>query len=205
MPVSESLFCLELPPTMFKAFWKIVLVGAIAAILVIFYLGLSNNPRAIPSPLVGKKAQPFDAEPLVGEQRVRLQDYRGQWLVVNFWGSWCVSCVSEHRDLMQLAAISRQRGDFAIVGVDFRDTRQGAETFLKRHGNPGYAHAFDPKQKIAIDWGVYGAPESYIVSPDGKIAHKHTGPIYPGWFEKVLLPIIEGKESVETVVDGGAG
>ncbi|MBF0590364.1 MAG: DsbE family thiol:disulfide interchange protein [Magnetococcales bacterium] len=182
---------------MFKSAWKIALLGVIAVILVLFYLGLGNNPRVIPSPLVGKMAQPFDAEPVDGTQRVRLEDYRGTWLVVNFWGSWCVSCISEHRDLMQLAAIARERGDFSIVGIDFRDTREGARTFMKRHGNPGYHHAFDPKQKIAIDWGVYGAPESFIVTPDGKIALKHTGPIYPGWFEKVLLPRIEGRETGE--------
>ncbi|MBF0589821.1 MAG: DsbE family thiol:disulfide interchange protein [Magnetococcales bacterium] len=179
---------------MFTSFWKWALLGVIFAILLLMALGLGNNPRDIPSPLVNRLAPVFDAESLQDpKKRVRLADYRGKWVVVNFWGSWCGSCVVEHRDLIQLAMRARVRGDFAIIGIDFRDTREGGLSFLRRYGNPGYLHAFDTRQKIAIDWGVYGAPESFLIDPEGMIRLKHTGPIYKGWFEKVLLPHLGGK------------
>ncbi len=172
--------------------WKIILLGAVLAILILFALGLENDPRNIPSPLVNRPASDFTAPPLEGDQPVTLAAYRGKWVLVNFWGSWCISCISEHPYLMQLSAIAKTRDDFVIIGVDFRDTPESARNFLAMHGNPGYQQAQDPEQKIAIDWGVYGAPESYLVDPTGTIRMKHTGPLYPGWFEKRALPLIMG-------------
>ncbi|MBF0455659.1 MAG: DsbE family thiol:disulfide interchange protein [Magnetococcales bacterium] len=178
-----------------KLSWKIILLLSILVILALFAGGLGNNPRDIPSPLVNRPASPFEAPALDGQGMVSLKAHLGKWVLVNFWGSWCVSCVAEHPYLMDLANIARSRSDFVLIGVDFRDTVEGANTFLRRHGNPGYRHALDPKQKIAIDWGVYGAPESYLVDPTGMIILKHTGPLYPGWFEKVALPHIEKKRT----------
>ena len=177
-----------------KNIWKITLLSAVAAILGLFALGLSNDPRNIPSPLVNRPAPELEADALDGRGQVTLAEHRGRWVLVNFWGSWCVSCIAEHPYLMELAKISRDRKDFIILGVDFKDSRQGAKRFLARHGDPGYRHAFDPKQNIAIRWGVYGAPESYLVDPQGTIRIKHTGPLYPGWFEKTALPLIQGKK-----------
>ena len=176
-----------------KISWKIILILSILVILALFAGGLGNDPRDIPSPLVNRPANNFTAPALNGNGNVSLADHKGKrWVLVNFWGSWCVSCIAEHPYLMELAKIADSRDDFAIIGVDFRDTVEGANNFLRRHGNPGYRHAFDPKQKIAIDWGVYGAPESFLVAPDGMIKLKHTGPLYFGWFEKVALPHIQG-------------
>ncbi|MBF0448040.1 MAG: DsbE family thiol:disulfide interchange protein [Magnetococcales bacterium] len=174
-----------------KNSWKIVLLLCIVVILALFAGGLSNDPRDIPSPLVNKPATNFVAPALDGDGPISLEEHRGKWVLVNFWGSWCVSCVAEHPYLIKLAKTARSRDDFVIIGVDFRDTIEGAQFFLRRHGDPGYRHAIDPKQKIAIGWGVYGAPESYLVDPDGTIVLKHTGPLYPGWFERVALPHIE--------------
>ncbi|MBF0584229.1 MAG: DsbE family thiol:disulfide interchange protein [Magnetococcales bacterium] len=173
-----------------KSAWKTVLLLAIMAILVLFALGLNNDPHAIPSPLINRAAPDIVALDLAGEP-IRLADQRGKWVLVNFWGSWCVSCVAEHPYLIELARKTRDRTDFTIMGVDFKDTEQGARQFLARHGDPGYRHAFDPNQKIAIDWGVYGAPESYLLDPNGRIRLKQTGPLYPGWFEQVALPLIQ--------------
>ncbi|MBF0185505.1 MAG: DsbE family thiol:disulfide interchange protein [Magnetococcales bacterium] len=173
-----------------KNIWQSVLLLSVLAILALFALGLHNDPHEIPSPLVNRPAPDFATQALDG-QPIRLADYRGKWVLLNFWGSWCVSCVAEHPYLMELARNTRQRSDFVIVGVDFKDTEQGAAQFLARHGNPGYRHAFDPGQKIAIDWGVYGAPESYLIDPTGMIRLKQTGPLYPGWFEKMALPLIQ--------------
>jgi cytochrome c biogenesis protein CcmG, thiol:disulfide interchange protein DsbE len=175
-----------------KNSWKIILLLSLVIIMALFAGGLSNNPRDIPSPLVNKPASNFTAPALNGPGDVSLANHKGKWVLVNFWGSWCVSCVAEHPYLLELAKIAEKRDDFLIIGVDFRDTVEGANRFLQRHGNPGYQQAFDPKQKIAIDWGVYGAPESYLVDPTGMIRLKHTGPLYFGWFEKIALPQIQG-------------
>ncbi|MBF0460308.1 MAG: DsbE family thiol:disulfide interchange protein [Magnetococcales bacterium] len=173
-----------------KTIWKVTLLLGIAAILVLFALGLNNDPRMIPSPLVNRPAPDFATTDLDGKP-ISLAEHRGKWVLVNFWGSWCSSCVSEHPYLLELARKTRSRSDFVILGVDFRDTEQGAKMFLARNGNPGYRHATDPEQKIAIDWGVYGAPESYLVDPTGRIRLKQTGPLYAGWFEQVALPLLQ--------------
>lgn len=172
--------------------WKIVLLLAVLGILVLFALGLENDPRNIPSPLLNRPAGDFTAPSLDGGPPVTLSAHRGKWVLVNFWGSWCVSCVAEHPYLLTLAAKVKERNDFVVIGVDFRDTPEAARAFLARHGNPGYPQAQDPTQKIAIDWGVYGAPESYLVDPGGTIRMKHTGPLFPGWFEQRALPLMQG-------------
>ncbi|MEO5328504.1 MAG: DsbE family thiol:disulfide interchange protein [Magnetococcus sp. THC-1_WYH] len=176
-----------------KNLWKVILLVGVVTILALFALGLENDPRNIPSPLVGRPASPFSVSALDDGPPVTLESYRGRWLLVNFWGSWCVSCRSEHRYLMKLARMTADRRDFAMIGVDFKDTREGGKEFLASLGDPGYRQAFDPDQKIAIDWGVYGAPETYLVDPAGIIRHKQVGPLYEGWFEKVALPIMEKK------------
>ncbi|MBF0358466.1 MAG: DsbE family thiol:disulfide interchange protein [Magnetococcales bacterium] len=176
-----------------KNSWKIVLLLSLVVIMALFAGGLGNNPRDIPSPIINKSASNFTAQALDGNGEISLADYKGKWVLLNFWGSWCVSCVSEHPYLMELAKVARGRDDFVIIGVDFRDTVEGANSFFSRHGDPGYRHVFDPKQKVAIDWGVYGAPESFLIDPTGMVRLKHTGPLYFGWFEKVALPHIQGK------------
>lgn len=176
-----------------KNSWKFLLLASVAAILTLFALGLNNDPRHIPSPLVNRPAPDLVAPALDGGAAISLAAHRGSWVLVNFWGSWCISCVAEHSYLVQLAKLARDRQDFTIIGVDFKDTVAGAKGFLDRYGDPGYRQALDPAQKIAIDWGVYGAPESYLVDPAGVIRIKHTGPLYPGWFEAVALPVMQGK------------
>ena len=171
--------------------WKIVLMGTIVVIMVLFYLGLGNDPRRIPSPLIHKLAPPIEAPALDGGPSISLVAMRGKWVIVNFWGSWCTACVAEHPLLLDLARKLEPREEALLLGVDFKDTIDGAKRFLQRHGDPGYRHALDPDQKIAIDWGVYGAPETYLVDPDGFIQLKQIGPIYQEWYEKEILPLLE--------------
>lgn len=172
--------------------WKVVLLGMVAALLGLFALGLGNDPREIPSPLVNRPAPALEGMALDGSGPVSLAAHRGKWVLVNFWGSWCVSCVAEHPYLVELARATRGRADFVMVGVDFKDNDDAAKAFLARHGDPGYRHVVDPEQRIAIDWGVYGAPESFLVDPVGTIRLKHPGPLFPGWFEKRALPLMQG-------------
>ncbi|MBF0625436.1 MAG: DsbE family thiol:disulfide interchange protein [Magnetococcales bacterium] len=170
--------------------WKLTLLGVVAGILFLFALGLNNDPRHIPSPLVDRPAPDFAGPALDGGDPLTLSALRGRWVLVNFWGSWCVSCVAEHPYLLELDRQTRSRNDFVILGVDFKDTVDGGRAFLARHGTPSYRHVVDPEQKIAIDWGVFGAPESFLVDPEGRIRLKHVGPLYRGWFERVALPLM---------------
>ncbi|MBF0587812.1 MAG: DsbE family thiol:disulfide interchange protein [Magnetococcales bacterium] len=174
---------------------KAILLGVVIGILALFARGLGNNPRHIPSPLTGRPAMPFEAPSLKDPQKmVSLRAHEGRWVVLNFWGSWCASCVREHPYLITLSRIAQAK-DFAMVGVDFRDTREGGRRFLQRHGDTGYAHAFDPDQRIAIDWGVYGAPETFVIDPKGIVRLKHAGPLYPGWFEQRMAPLMSVSQS----------
>ncbi|MBF0285550.1 MAG: DsbE family thiol:disulfide interchange protein [Magnetococcales bacterium] len=173
-----------------KDLWKWLLLLGVGAILGLFALGLGHDTRAIPSPLVGRAAPDFSAPALDAGPDLRLSDFKGRWVVVNFWGSWCVSCVAEHPYLIHLGRQLVGRSDVVIVGVDFKDSVEDARRFLARHGDPGYRHVFDPRQKVAIDWGVYGAPETYVVDPAGVVKLKHTGPLPVGWFESVLQPLL---------------
>lgn len=176
--------------------WKVALIGGTALVILLMFLGLSNNPRFIPSPLVDRPAPEFIPEgTLDGGGPIRLASMKGKWVLVNFWGSWCISCIREHPVLMQVAKRVAERPDMEIVGVDFKDTREGARNFLARHGDPGYRHIFDPDQRVAIDWGVYGAPETFLVDPQGVVRFKNPGPIWPGWFDEKIMPFVTGGKS----------
>ena len=176
-----------------KNAWKVVLLSGIFFILYLFFMGLGQDPRRIPSPLINKMASPIEAPALDGGPPISLTALRGKWVIINFWGSWCTACIAEHPLLIDLAQKIKQRNDVVILGVDFKDTIEGAKGFLKRLGDPGYRHALDPNQKIAIDWGVYGAPETYLVDPKGMIRFKQIGPIYPEWYEERVLPLLESE------------
>lgn len=171
-----------------KNWWKVVLLASVAGILVLFALGLNHDPHWIPSPLVDRPAPDFTAPALDDGTPITLSGFKGKWVIVNFWGSWCVSCVSEHPYLLQLAHEIKQFPEIVMIGVDFKDNADSGRRFLARHGNTGYRHALDPDQKIAIDWGVYGAPETYLVDPQGIVRYKQTGPLHERWLEQVILP-----------------
>jgi cytochrome c biogenesis protein CcmG/thiol:disulfide interchange protein DsbE len=111
----------------------------------------------------------------------------GQVTIVNVWASWCAPCRIEHPVLMELS----RRSGFAIAGINYKDQQQNALRFLGELGNPFSAVGVDPRGKAAIDWGVYGVPETFIVSADGSIVHKHVGPLTPESLERTFLPALE--------------
>ena len=149
----------------------------------------SYDPHGIPSPLVGRRipdftlpAQPpatagFGSADLLGA---------GRSVLVNFFASWCVPCLIEHPQLMQLAA-----SGVPIWGIAYKDTAEAAADVLARKGNPYARLARDEPGRAAIDWGVYGVPETFIVGRDARIAYKLVGPITPDNLNTVLKPEIE--------------
>lgn len=144
---------------------------------------------AIPSALIGKTAPSLALPPLEGSNTAALTDaaIKGKLTLVNVFASWCVPCRQEHPILKQLANDSRLN----IVGINYKDRNDNSLRFLGELGNPYKAIGVDPNGKAAIDWGVYGIPESYLVGPDGTILYKKVGPFDERSLTQQLLPAIE--------------
>ncbi|MDR6103581.1 cytochrome c biogenesis protein CcmG/thiol:disulfide interchange protein DsbE [Agrobacterium larrymoorei] len=144
---------------------------------------------AIPSALIGTKAPPLALPPLEGSNVPALTDaaIAGKLTLVNVFASWCVPCRQEHPMLKELSKDKRLN----IVGINYKDKTDNAVRFLGELGNPYAAIGVDPNGRAAIDWGVYGIPETYLVGPDGTIIYKKVGPIDVATYERELIPAIE--------------
>ncbi|MEH3110003.1 MAG: DsbE family thiol:disulfide interchange protein [Agrobacterium cavarae] len=144
---------------------------------------------AIPSALIGTKAPALALPPLEGSNLPALTDAAiiGKLTLVNVFASWCVPCRQEHPMLKELSKDKRLN----IVGINYKDKADNAVRFLGELGNPYAAIGIDPNGRAAIDWGVYGIPETYLVGPDGTILYKKVGPIDVTTYERELIPAIE--------------
>jgi cytochrome c biogenesis protein CcmG, thiol:disulfide interchange protein DsbE len=166
---------------------------ALAALFFVRLLGGGDASR-IPSALIGRDAPATDLPPVAGLERdgkpvpgLAASDFKGTVTVLNVWASWCVPCHDEAPLLVQLARDSRIR----LVGINYKDQADNARRFLGRYGNPFAASGADVSGRAAIEWGVYGVPETFIVGRDGKIAYKLVGPVTPENIQQVLKPEIE--------------
>jgi cytochrome c biogenesis protein CcmG/thiol:disulfide interchange protein DsbE len=159
---------------------------ALFAVLGVFLaIGLTRDPSKLPSELIDRPLPSFEMETLSGEPIVTA-DLVGEVALLNVFGSWCVACLTEHPLLMELS-----EGDAVkIVGVNWRDTRVKANRWLGRYGNPYGTIIFDADSLLAIDLGVTGAPETFVVDRKGQIRYKHTGPITPDIWTDSLRPLI---------------
>jgi cytochrome c biogenesis protein CcmG/thiol:disulfide interchange protein DsbE len=157
-------------------------------LLIVFFLwrGLGLNPRAVPSPLIGKPAPAFTV-PLLSDpsQTLSAKELRGQVYLLNVWGSWCVSCRDEHPVLVELA----KRKRIPLYGLNWKDKHEDAVAWLERFGDPYVASGVDREGRVAIDFGVYGAPETYLIDREGVIRFKHTGPLTRAVIEEQILPL----------------
>ncbi len=157
-------------------------------LLMFLWLGLSLNPREVPSPLIGKPAPPFQLARLDNPaQVVTEQDLRGQVWMLNVWASWCVSCIEEHPVLVQFA----RSGVVPIYGLNYKDQRDAAQAWLAKNGNPYSVSIVDPDGKVGIDYGVYGVPETYLIDKAGVIRYKQIGPVTPKVLSERILPLIK--------------
>lgn len=151
------------------------------------YVGLSLDPRSVPSPLIDKPAPQFDLTQLhQAEQHIARDHMLGKVWMLNVWASWCVSCRQEHPVLMQLA----RTGELPIVGLNYKDKREDGINWLNDFGNPYVVSAWDIEGRVGVDYGVYGVPESYIIDKQGVIRHKVTGPVTPEAVQNEILPLV---------------
>lgn len=149
----------------------------------------SYDPRGVPSQLVGRTAPGFELPPLESANLPALADADlrgvGQPFLVNFWASWCVPCIVEHPQLMRLA-----RQGVPVFGINYKDRAPDAQTFLTRHGNPFRRLGRDEPGRVAIDWGVYGVPETYLFDKAGIVRWRWAGPVTPEVLEQDVAPLL---------------
>lgn len=178
--------------------WGVVLPFLIfAALAGLFWYALHvGDPSKLPSALIGKPVPEFSLPPLEGLKSTDgavMKSFtagelaQGAPTLVNVFASWCVPCLEEHPMLMALA----ERGDLRIYGINYKDDPASARRFLGRYGNPYDRVGTDASGRTAIDFGVYGVPETFVISPDGKIAFRHVGPLTEEAITTKILPLME--------------
>lgn len=158
-----------------------------AAVVVLLAVGLTLNPREVPSPLIGKPVPEFALPPVKGRALgLSSSDLKGEVSLVNVFASWCVACRDEHPLFMQLG---RERF-VPIHGLNYKDRPEDAARWLDTLGDPYARTGADLDGRVAIDWGVYGVPETFVVDREGRIAYKHIGPVTVDVLEQKLRPLI---------------
>lgn len=169
-----------------------IIVMVFVALLGLLLYGVLQSDRAdresLPSPLIGKPAPEFSLPVLHEPDRmVSAADLRGQPYVLNVWGSWCPACQVEHPVLARFAETKRVR----VIGYNWKDEREDALRWLAKFGNPYWLVLTDYEGRSAIDWGIYGAPETFLVDGNGTIAWKFVGPVTDAVIAEQLLPALE--------------
>ncbi len=168
-----------------RLLWTVAIFGALVVLLGV---GLTLNPREVPSPLVGKPAPPFTL-PLLHEPDKQFSsgEPMGQVWVFNVWASWCVGCREEHPLLVEFA----KSGAAPLYGLNYKDRREDGLKWLERYGDPYRASFYDIEGKVGIDYGVYGVPETYVIDKKGIIRYKRIGAVTPEIMQKKIVPLVE--------------
>ena len=163
-------------------------VVGVAGLAAVFVRGLDLDPSLVPSPLIGKPVPKFDLPPVQGRQLgLSSANLLGQVSLVNVFASWCVACRQEHPFLMQLAAEKAT----PIHGLNYKDAPPDAAAWLDANGDPYTRTGADRDGRVAIDWGVYGVPETYVIDRDGRIAYKAIGPLNADIFHRTIQPVLQ--------------
>lgn len=173
---------------LFKQFRYAIPLILFLSVIILLWRGLSLHPSEIPSPLINKPTPTFSLPTLFGPKKITTQnDLRGHVTLVNVWATWCPACAEEHSYLVELA---RQQ-HIIFYGLDYKDDPNAAKKWLKTQGNPYRIVAIDQYGNTAIDWGVYGAPETFVVDKMGVIRYKKIGPITEDVWKNELKPIVD--------------
>ena len=165
----------------------VIPLGVFGLLVVVLAIGIKHSPDkgTIVSPLLGKPAPEFALPSLTDANRiVKSSDLRGRWYIFNVWGTWCGGCRQEHSVLLEM----RRANVVPIIGMDWKDSESEALALLTQEGNPYEVVAVDKDGREAIDWGVYGAPETFLVNDKGIIVYKYIGPLTLEAWQKEFLP-----------------
>ena len=162
-------------------------LGVFFVLVAFLAIGLTLNPREVPSPLINKPVPSFTLAQLHQPTLVFSQkDMQGQVWLLNVWASWCVSCRDEHPLLVELA----KRRIVPIVGLNYKDKAEDGKAWLKQFGDPFVLSVADADGRVGIDFGVYGVPETFVIDRQGIIRYKQIGAITPRALEDRILPLI---------------
>lgn len=186
--MTENVIAADVPAAASGARWTGYLPLLVFAVMAVFLgIGLTMNPRDIPSPLIGKPVPEFALPPVKGRtQGLATADLRGQVSLVNVFASWCVACREEHPLWMEIG----RSGAVALHGLNYKDKPEDAQAWLNELGDPYTRTGADIKGRVGIDWGVYGVPETFVVDRDGRIAYKHIGAVTPEVLRDKIMPLV---------------
>lgn len=163
------------------------------SIAIFLGIGLTLDPREVPSPLIGKPIPDFDLPAVKGRTLgLATTDLKQEVSLVNVFASWCVACQQEHPLLMRLS----QEGTVNIHGLNYKDAPNDAAAWLNALGDPYTRTGSDVDGQVGIDWGVYGVPETFVIDRNGQIIHKHIGPITQEDLEQTIIPLVEGLKKI---------
>lgn len=165
-------------------------------LILVFLFGLRIDPSRVPSPLINKPLPQFSLSRLhAADAEISNETLKGRVSLLNVWASWCVSCLHEHPVLMT----ESRKNNLALYGLNYKDTRENALTWLEKHGNPYQMSAFDPAGRTGIDFGVYGVPETYVLDQHGIVKYKHIGPLTQEDMDTIIKPLIRKLRDGEDV------
>jgi cytochrome c biogenesis protein CcmG/thiol:disulfide interchange protein DsbE len=167
---------------------------AFAILIPVLMIGLTRDPRELPSPLLQQAAPQFELPSLRdAEQMVGSADFANQMVLLNVWATWCPGCRQEHGFMLELA----KSGAIDIYGLNWRDNRREAVRWLETLGDPYVASGFDEDGRVGIDWGVYGAPETFLIDANGIVVHKHIAPLTREIWERDFVPLLSVRGEVQ--------
>ena len=165
-----------------KRFLPLVLFGLLVLLLAV---GLTLNPREVPSVLIGKPAPEFSLPRLLAEGEVSQDDLKCGVTLLNVWASWCFACQQEHDAITWLS-----NNGIRVIGLNYKDKVADAKNWLQRFGNPYERIASDLDGRVGIEWGVYGAPETFVIDEQGVVRDKKIGPVDKEYIDTRLMPLI---------------
>lgn len=167
-------------------------LAAVSLLGAVLFVGLGLDPKIVPSALIDKPVPQFDLPPLPGKEPglIAADLAKGGISLVNVWASWCGPCRFEHPQLMEIAKIDGVR----MIGLNYKDDPEKALAFLKQLGDPFDTVGSDRNGRVAIEWGVYGVPETFLVDGHGRIVLKHVGPLRPEDIPEKIIPALEAAQ-----------
>jgi cytochrome c biogenesis protein CcmG/thiol:disulfide interchange protein DsbE len=173
-------------PQRFRLLFLLPLAGFLGLVAA-FAMGLGRDPSIVPSPLIGKPVPVFSLPPVKGRNLgLSSSDLQGEVSLVNVFASWCVACREEHPVFMQLA----ERKTVPVHGLNYKDKPDDAARWLDTMGDPYTRTGADIDGRVAIHWGVYGVPETFVIDRQGRIAYKQIGAVTPEILDRTILPLI---------------
>ena len=172
--------------------WKFWAVwGLIFGLIALLAFGFTRDPKKVPSPLVGRPAPDFEIAALNGDVKIRLSDFKGKPVLLNYWASWCQECKVEAHIL---EAFHQKYGSatqqIKVIGIAVQDTAGKAKDFARIFGKTYFLGLDDATGNIALDYGIYGVPETFFIDPEGKIFYKHIGAVNSELLEKKFKPFL---------------